>query len=100
VSDLRRALASGHLDRIETWRAAQDAILRQAAERQQLEALLRRALTVARQHRHERDVMARELVTRTWGVHPLHPRLPLPLCMRVANWFGRVAGRVFPRGLT
>lgn len=100
MSDARRALASGHLDRIETWRDAQEAILRLAVERQQLEALLQRAITVARQHRHERDVMARELVTRTWGVHPLHPRLPLPLCMRVANWLGRIAGRIFPRAFT
>jgi hypothetical protein len=85
------------LDKSETWMKAEIALIRALEERAELIALLDRAI-VALRHRDEANKsLVLEYTKRTWGVHPLHPRLPLPLCVRAAWALVRLTDRLFGR---
>lgn len=92
---------SADLSRRDVWLAAEHALiaaqLRSAvleAERLRLEALLQQALLLAHQREREKERIEAETAHLKWGVHPLHPRLPLPLCVKVAAWLGPLRARL------
>lgn len=82
------------LDKVETWMRAEIALIHAQQERERLIALLEKAIAVAREKDDRNRGMALEYAKRVWGVHPLHPRLPLPLCVRAAWSFVRLRERI------